>query len=337
MQTSTDDSQIELSIIIKTLNEAKHIGRTISASRAAASRFRHEIIVADSLSDDDTAERALSAGARVIQLINPAHRSCGVGAQLGYQIARGRFVYLLDGDMECVPGFIDAALAYLNEHSQVAGVAGDMIELSDGSYEFELRKKQFDRLAQGGWHGDSPCLDGGGIFRREALEQVRFVTDRNLHAYEEKELGFRLSAAGWAMVRIPLAAVRHKGHAEKTWPLLQKRWRTKYVNGGGDLLRACLGTPYFWRAVWLLKQYVVLMLLIVVSLLALFMVPWTVGPLGTVAVAWSTLWVVLAFRKGGAIAGLVSLAYLTFWSVGMLRGVVCTRVDPAAPIPGRVR
>jgi hypothetical protein len=245
-------------------------------------------------------------------------------------------VYLLDGDMECAPGFIDAALAHLSDHPKVAGVAGDMIELSAGSYEFELRKKQFDQLALGGWHGDSPWLDGGGIFRRDALKQVRYVTDRNLHAYEEKELGFRLAAAGWTMVRLPLIAVRHKGHSEKTWALLQKRWRTRYVNGGGDLLRACIGKPYFWRAAWVLKQYVVLMLLIVLSVLALLIGTWTQLPMVVALLAWLALWIVMSVRKGNATAGVVSLAYLTFWSIGMLRGLLSARVDPGAPIPSRV-
>lgn len=332
-----DSDEIELSVIIKTLNEGANIEQTIAAVRVAAAAHRHEIIVADSLSDDDTLTRALAAGARTIQLTDAAHRSCGVGAQLGFQIARGRFVYLLDGDMECVPGFIDAALDYLCAHARVAGVAGDMAELSEGSYEFKARKRQFEQLAQGGWHGESPCLDGGGIFRRDALDQVGFVTDRNLHSYEEKELGFRLNAAGWTMVRIPLAAVRHKGHAEKTWPLLKKRWRTKYVNGGGDLLRACIGKPYFWRAVLILKQYVVLMILMVLSIPALLLTPWTLLPLGVVVLAWLVLWLVMAYRKRGVAAGLLSLGYLTFWSAGMLRGLLSERVDPSAHIPSRVQ
>jgi GT2 family glycosyltransferase len=334
---SQDSDGITLSVIIKTLNEGANIARTISTVRTAAAAHRYEVIVADSLSDDDTVAKALAAGARTIQLTDSAHRSCGVGAQLGFQIARGRFIYLLDGDMECVPGFIDAALDYLHAHPRVAGVAGDMAELSEGSYEFEVRKKQFEQLALGGWHGECPCLDGGGIFRRDALDQVGFVTDRNLHAYEEKELGFRLTAAGWTMVRIPIAAVRHKGHAEKTWPLLKKRWRTKYVNGGGDLLRACLGKPHFWRAALVLKQYVVLMVLMALSMVALLMAPWTLLPVGAVTAAWAVLWGVMAIRKRGMLSGLLSLAYLTFWAAGMLRGLMTRRVDPTATIPCRVQ
>lgn len=335
--TSPDSSGIDLSVIIKTLNEGKNIERTISTVCVAAANQRYEIIVADSLSDDETVTRALAAGARVIQLTDIAHRSCGIGAQLGFQIARGQFVYLLDGDMECVPGFIDAALTHLRENAKVAGVAGDMAELSEASYEFEVRKRQFAQLARGGWHGVRPWLEGGGIFRRDALEEVGYVTDRNLHAYEEMELGLRLGAAGWTLVRMPVAAVRHKGHTESTWPLLKKRWHTKYVNGGGEVLRACFGKPYFWRVALVLKQYVVLMLLIVFGIISLAMSPWTMVPLSGVGVSWLVLWGIMAYRKRGMIAGLVSLAYLAFWSAGMLRGLFSARVAPSSYIPSVTR
>ena len=333
---SQDSDGITLSVIIKTLNEGANIARTISTVRAAAAAHRYEVIVADSLSDDDTVAKALAAGARTIQLTDTAHRSCGVGAQLGFQIARGRFIYLLDGDMECVPGFIDAALDYLHAHPRVAGVAGDMAELSEGSYEFEVRKKQFEQLAQGGWHGERPWLAGGGIFRRDALTQVAYVTDRNLHSYEEMELGLRLQAAGWTMVRIPLAAVRHKGHTEKTWPLLKKRWKTRYVNGGGEVLRATWLKPYFWRVLIELKQYVVLMILMALTIPSAILLYWTALPISVIAACWAAIWSVMAFRKRGALAGMLSLAYLVFWSVGMLRGLLSARTNPSANIPSRI-
>ncbi len=332
---SQDTERIELSIVIKTLNEAANIERTIRFARAAAAGVSCEIIVADSLSSDATVELAAAAGARTTQLLHARDRSCGVGAQLGFQESRGRYVYLLDGDMECVPGFIDQALRYLQQHPDVAGVAGDMVELTGGSYEFQLRKTKLAELAQGGWHGEALCLDGGGIFKRAALEQIGYVTDRNLHAYEEKDLGFRLIAAGWRLVRLPVTAVRHKGHVESTWPLLRKRWRTKYVNGSGDLLRASIGKPYFWRAVMAVKQYLVLAALLMFTLLSLAIAPWSLWPVSLAGLAWLLLWLTLSLRKRGPLVGLRSLLYLSFWSAGLLRGLGSTRVDPAAAIPSR--
>jgi hypothetical protein len=103
------------------------------------------------------------------------------------------------------------------------------------------------------------------------------------------------------------------------------------------LLRACLGKPYFWRAALVLKQYVVLMVLLAISPVAILLSPWTTMPLGLVGIAWLAIWIVMAYRKRGVGAGLLSLAYLTFWSVGMLRGLMSTRVNPAAQIPSRVQ
>lgn len=327
-----DNDGIELSIIIKTLNEAANIQRTIAAARTAAAQFAHEIIVADSLSDDDTAALAKAEGARVIQLLNRADRSCGIGAQLGFQIARGRYIYLLDGDMECVPGFVDQAVARLKASDRLAGVAGDMAELQSGSYEFKQRQRQFAELARGEWHGEKDWLDGGGIYKRAALDELGYVTDRNLHAYEEKDLGLRLKARGWQMLRIASQAVAHRGHKETTWPLLKKRWATKYINGSGDFLRACLGEPYFWRAVLLLKQYVALALLLCLTAAASLALLWSPWPIFMCLSLWAMAALALAVRKRSLFDGLRSLGYLSIWAAGLLRGVLSPRTNPRAPI-----
>ncbi|QPF75099.1 glycosyltransferase [Roseateles sp. DAIF2] len=336
MSTLTDAPTIELSIIIKTLNEATHIQRTIAAVKEAARNFSHEIIVADSLSDDDTAALAKAAGARVIQLVRREDRSCGIGAQLGFQIARGTYVYLLDGDMECIPGFIDEAITCLKANDHLAGVAGDMSELGSGNYEFQLRKRLVEQFTSGEWHGEKDWLDGGGIYKRVALDELGYITDRNLHAYEEKDLGLRLRSKGWRMVRIPLSAVQHRGHAEATWALLRKRWVSKYVNGAGELIRACVGSPHFWRAVKLLKQYVVLALLMTATVLATAILPWTSWPFAACLLAWALAALAMCIRKRGVTEGLRALAYLAFWSAGLIRGLVMgSRTDPAAPIESR--
>jgi glycosyltransferase involved in cell wall biosynthesis len=335
MPIPSADSQIELSIIIKTLNEAKHIQRTINAARAAASHFRHEIIVADSLSDDLTTELAIAAGAQVVQLVRREDRSCGVGAQLGFQVAAGEYIYLLDGDMECIPGFVDEAIACLRARNDLAGVAGDMSELAGGNYEFEQRRRVFDRFAQGEWHGEKDWLDGGGVYRRSALDELGYVTDRNLHAYEEKDLGFRLRSKGWRMIRIPVPAVRHRGHTEATWRLLKKRWASKYVNGSGELLRACLGTPHLLRSVFLLKQYVLLALLMASTVVSASVVVWSGWPLLFCLVFWLLAAVVMCVRKRSVQQGIKALLYLSFWSAGLVRGFLAPRVDPGRHIECR--
>ena len=45
-------------------------------------------------------------------------------------------------------------------------------------------------------------MNGGGLYRRSAIEQTGYLSDRNLHGYEEFDLGIRLRDAGWQLHRL---------------------------------------------------------------------------------------------------------------------------------------
>jgi glycosyltransferase involved in cell wall biosynthesis len=55
-----------------------------------------EVILADCASTDRTVEIALQYPIKIVRLRNIGDRSCGVGAQLGFQYSRGRYVCLMD-------------------------------------------------------------------------------------------------------------------------------------------------------------------------------------------------------------------------------------------------
>jgi glycosyltransferase involved in cell wall biosynthesis len=169
-----DNVHIDLSIIIKTLNEEKNIENTIRAAIGAASSRSVEIIIADSASTDSTILIAKQYPVTIVRLKNPVERSCGIGAQLGYQVARGRYIYLLDGDMQCVPGFIDEAIEYLESHPEVAGVAGDLDELGDANnHEFQVRRAQLEasKNSDSAWYGERDWLDGRGDLSHRRVER----------------------------------------------------------------------------------------------------------------------------------------------------------------------
>ncbi len=94
-----------ITVSIKTLNEAQGIEKTIDSVRKQLQPYPHQIIVADSLSTDNTRELAIAKGAMVVCLDNAADRCCGIGHQLGWLYSEGDYLLLLDGDMELEPGF----------------------------------------------------------------------------------------------------------------------------------------------------------------------------------------------------------------------------------------
>jgi len=161
---------LKLSVIIKALNEEQHIEAAIRSALLAIQPFNAEVILADSLSTDRTVEIARQFPVVITQLRNAADRRCGVGPQLGYQVAAGEFIYILDGDMELDPAFLPLALKALENDPKLAGVAGLVEEESDASYQFRGRKRR-EREREA---GEVLWLDMGGLYRAAAITGVGF-------------------------------------------------------------------------------------------------------------------------------------------------------------------
>jgi hypothetical protein len=69
-----------------------------------------------------------------------------------------------------------------------------------------------------------------------------------LHAHEELELGLRLRAAGWKLLKTDSVSMRHAAHTDPPFKLLARRWRSYYALGPGELVRSSMGQPYLPRA-----------------------------------------------------------------------------------------
>jgi glycosyltransferase involved in cell wall biosynthesis len=330
------DTAPELSVIIKTYNEAEKIAACLRSILAETDAKTTEIIVADSLSEDDTVAIASQFPVQVVQLTRTADRGCGSSGQLGFQYARGRRVLLLDGDMELVPGFLAAAHAALDADAKLAGVAGIIVD-KVLTLEFQRRVQKPAPASRPGVHD---YLAGGGLFRMEALKGVGYLTDRNLHACEELELGLRLSDRGWRLRRLDTPSVYHYGHATPPFRLLLVRWRTKYVFGQGELLRAKLGTAHVARV---FKGS--LLYLSVVAWWALLVAAVVALAQSSAPLAWAIVLLVLllapvplqAWRKGSLAMGLYSVALLNFHAAGLIAGLLRARVDPAQAIDSVIR
>ena len=227
-----------VSVIIKALNEEARIEETIASALRAVALVSGEVILADSCSTDRTVALAQSYPIRIVQLAHAHERCCGAGPQLGYQHSRGEFIYILDGDMQMMDGFLSQALAFMLLHPDVAGVGGRVVEKNTHSLEFVARS---ERMSAHMSPGRVDRLDGGALYRRSAIEATGYFSNRNLHSYEEYDLAIRLHALDWKLWRLPADAVCHYGHDEPPYQLLMRRWNSGYICGLGELVRASFG------------------------------------------------------------------------------------------------
>lgn len=311
-----------VSVIIKALNEESGIVATIESALRAVSKVGGEVVLADSCSTDRTIELAMRFPVRIVQLANPSERCCGVGPQLGYQHSGGEFIYIIDGDMQLLDGFLEEALDILAQRPYVAGVGGRVVELNTESLEYVSREQ---RASVHRRSGSVDRLDGGGLYRRSAIEAAGYFSDRNLHSYEEYDLGVRLRALGWKLWRVPHGAVNHFGHDAPPYLLLMRRWSTRYVCGLGEMIRSAAGQP---RLPLILAGLTELRLYLAVFLWwgVLFSVPfWPLAPIVRVLVFCLILAfpvAVMTWRKRSFNQALYAVVSWCFHSAGLLRGLM---------------
>ena len=149
-----------------------------------------------------------------------------------------------------------------------------MFECSGGGYEYDLRRSMSSVQEE-----EVNWLDGGGLYRREAIMSVGYLSNRNLHAYEEKELGLRLRHAEWHLYRTVEVAADHYGHSIDTMKLLWRRCRSGYADACGESIHACFGKPYLLDMILVYKRLVVCLLLQLLFLASVVVLPWLSFPL----------------------------------------------------------
>lgn len=339
-RSSADGARPRVSVIIKALNEEAKISRAIESALHAVAVVEGggEVILADSLSTDRTVDIARGYPVRIVQLVDARDRSCGVGAQLGMSAARGDYIYILDGDMELDAGFLPLAIASLEADPGLAGVAGLVHEMHVANEVFLRRQQSGDTNRA---TTDPVCLNMGGLYRRAAVEPLGYLTNRNLHAYEEFELGVRLVKAGWRLKRIDALAVRHYGHTDSTYALLWRRWRSRHAWGHGELIRQAWNRPHLGLAVNRLRVYRVAAFVYaswaVIAGVALAM---DAAPLQVLAMAlayWGIVCAVMGLRKRSGTAAFYSIVSWHFGAAGLVRGLLAApRIPADAPVAHRV-
>ncbi len=333
-----------LTIIIKALNEEAKIARAIESCLEATKHIDAEVILADSGSTDRTLEIARRYPVIVTQVLNRDEGRCGAGPQLGYQISRGKYVYVLDGDMELHADFIAYALDFMETHPDVGGLGGDIVEMQTENLEFQNRQRRSERIMQRlGPLAYEPYewthLAGGALYRRAAIDQVGYLSDRNLRGSEEFDLAARLRLRRWRVLTCNRPAANHYSHELPTMALVWLRIRSGMILSVGQIVRAAIEGG-FLRYVLAEVRIVRIALLVfgfwAASLLAAFV-------LSTVIPGWATLGASLllllgfmSLRSGSVQSAAFSVFSWHLAAIGLLVGVAVPRRNPRDKIAASV-
>lgn len=308
---------MKVTIAIKALNEEDNIAQAIESALAALAEIGGgEVVLGDCASTDRTQEIAMRYPVRVLSLAAIEDRSCGAGAQLAYQGVRTEFFYLMDGDMTLLPGFLPQALAWLEAHPRFAGVGGNVNDRYLDNAEFLIREAGLSRDAHRR-AGEVDRLDGGALYRTQAIRSVGYFADPDLHSFEEFDLAARLAVAGWKQARIDVDSVLHSGHRINGFALMWYRFTSGQMGGIGTLLRATIGKPHWRYTLSHLRQIYAVAAVVLWWLALLALIVAGRWPFMAVLVALPIVF--LVYRRRSLYLGLYSFLYWNLTAVAVLR------------------
>lgn len=216
-------------VIIPCRNGANTVGAAVR-SALAQTEPPDEVIVVDDLSDDDSANVAQAAGARVIR--NETRRNAGGSRNAGIAVATGDLLAFLDADAVAAPDWLERSREVLEKDESIAAVGGRIVNgrLSRyGKLDYYMNHSE--------WIGGSPAGEKSNVptmavvYRRTAVDGLRFPES---NSGEDTAFALAVTARGGRLWFDPRIAVTHN-HERLDW--------RAYV----EKQEACGGTIYWTR------------------------------------------------------------------------------------------
>jgi N-acetylglucosaminyl-diphospho-decaprenol L-rhamnosyltransferase len=229
----------DLSVIVVTHQGRDLALRILRTGQAAAGPIDVEWLVVDSGSTDgtpDAIERELP-GVTVIRRPNIGFAAAN---NVGLRVARGRYMLLLNPDLEIVEGTLAQLVAEMDQRPGV-GITSSITHYPDGELQMSIRRfpsparqlgealmltrlpglshlqEDESREERYGHEQSADWLSGSFLLaRREAVEQAGGMDERFFLFSEETDWCRRVRTAGWDIRHLPtLRLTHHTGRTER--------------------------------------------------------------------------------------------------------------------------
>ncbi|MFN2496960.1 MAG: glycosyltransferase family 2 protein [Pseudonocardiaceae bacterium] len=202
---------VQSTVVVVTWRGRGLIGRCLDA--LAAQTRAHRVLVVDNASTDGTAEELAAHPLRPRVLRLP--RNTGYAGALAAALPQVRtpFIGWLNDDAEPEPGWLAALETALDDDSTAAAAASVLQDRTGAvtSTGVELTRIGYGRDTT----GPAPFgfCGGAALLRTDALRDAGGVPGGLFCYYEDTDTSWRLRLAGYRVLAVPGARVRHAGGA----------------------------------------------------------------------------------------------------------------------------
>lgn len=186
-----------------------------------------EIIVIDNASKDRSVEILHElAGIKIIK--NTINLGFAAGNNIGFKLARGRYIVTLNNDVVVDPSWLNAPLSLLEKDNRIGIISCRQMnyyhrDKIDVLFYYPTRFLLLQRMGRGEIFGKNSkylrnglVLGASGaavIYRKRMLDEIGGFEGSFFAYHEESDLFLRAFYAGWKCVYVPTAVVYHKGSA----------------------------------------------------------------------------------------------------------------------------
>jgi GT2 family glycosyltransferase len=228
--------EIDASVVVVSFNTRDLLRECLNTLAAASAGVTHELIVVDNASRDDSAAMVAAEFPHARLIRSDVNLGFGGANNLGFAVAQGRYIVLLNSDAFLKPGTLLAAVKQMDADKRV-GLAGAKLLSRDDSLQpsarmfpnvvqdFLILSGLADRYPKSRFfgRGDRTWADPNeaaevdwvpgafGIIRHEALTRIGFFDPRFFLYYEEVDLCKRIKQAGYSIKYWPNLEVVHLG------------------------------------------------------------------------------------------------------------------------------
>ena len=194
----------EISVIVANYNASPRLEMCLRALRRHESRRPFEVIVVDDGSVDGSAEMVRREFPELRLIANEKNLGYAASCNLAIRIAQGRFIHLLNNDVELQPGALDALADFLDRNPG-AGTAGSLLLNDDGTVQISAKALPTLRSA----------FFGGRSWFSRWLPDNRFSRQELQHWRAEEGVPFTAGYVSGASLMVPRSVLDAIGELDE--------------------------------------------------------------------------------------------------------------------------
>lgn len=242
ISTATDDvltiplqsgNRPDVTVVVVSYNTSRLLDRMFAALETARGKLQLQVIVVDNASRDGSVEILRTRYANVELIENPTNVGFGRANNQALQLARGRYLLLLNTDAIVSSDTLRKTVDFMDAHPR-CGVLGVKLIGYDGAlqpscryfptpWNLFLQSTGLNRIFRGTRLVDDMAWDHASVrecdwvpgcyymVRTEVIERVGLFDPRFFLYYEEVDHCLAVRQAGWNVMYYPFTQVVHVG------------------------------------------------------------------------------------------------------------------------------